>query len=73
MDANQLSQVESLANTLFTTHDESARQDAQARLLSLQTTADNVPNCQYILEHSQNHFAILVASKSLTMLITQHW
>lgn len=73
MDAAQLAQVEVLAATLFETTNEAARQDAQARLLSLQTTPDNVPNCQYILEHSKNHYAIFVASKSLTALIAQHW
>mmetsp|Transcript_20342 Transcript_20342/g.38262 ORF Transcript_20342/g.38262 Transcript_20342/m.38262 type:complete len:1118 (-) Transcript_20342:416-3769(-) len=80
MDAAQLAQVESLCETLYTgatsTSDSGepiSRQEAQSRLLSLQSSADYIPQCQYILDHSQSHYARLVASNSLTELITTHW
>eukprot|EP00586_Coscinodiscus_wailesii_P002586 CAMPEP_0172484254 /NCGR_PEP_ID=MMETSP1066-20121228/11629_1 /TAXON_ID=671091 /ORGANISM="Coscinodiscus wailesii, Strain CCMP2513" /LENGTH=1123 /DNA_ID=CAMNT_0013248627 /DNA_START=273 /DNA_END=3644 /DNA_ORIENTATION=+ len=81
MDAHHLAkvqaQVESLCETLYngasTSSDGLSRQDAQARLLTLQSSADFIPQCQYILDHSQSHYARLVASNSLTELITTHW
>ena len=88
MDAQQLAQVESLCNTLYTgvsttitepntngkeTTTTITRAEAQSRLLSLQSSADYIPQCQYILDHSTSHYARLVASNSLTELITTHW
>jgi len=78
MDAQQLAQVESLCETLYTGkstkgEEQVSRQDAQARLLSLQDSADYIPQCQYILDHSTSDYARLVASNSLTELISKHW
>lgn len=74
-------QVESLCETLYNGASSTTvidgqritRQDAQARLLTLQSSADFIPTCQYILDNSQSHYARLVASNSLTELITTHW
>lgn len=49
------------------------RNAAQSRLLSLQSSADYIPQCQYILDHSQSQYARLVASNALTELISTHW
>lgn len=80
MDQQQLAQVESLCETLYTgaastseSGEPITRAEAQSRLLSLQSSADYIPQCQYILDHSQSHYARLVASNSLTELITTHW
>lgn len=80
MDALQLSQVEALCETLYTgapcTGDNGEtidRNAAQSRLLSLQSSADYIPQCQYILDHSQSQYARLVASNALTELISTHW
>mmetsp|Transcript_11656 Transcript_11656/g.18039 ORF Transcript_11656/g.18039 Transcript_11656/m.18039 type:complete len:1117 (+) Transcript_11656:131-3481(+) len=80
MDAAQLKQVESLCETLYTGASSTSedgkpitRADAQARLLSLQSSADYIPQCQYILDQSNSQYARLVASNSLTELITIHW
>lgn len=80
MDAQQLAQVEALCETLYTGKTATSengepinRADAQARLLSLQTSADYIPQCQYILDNSTSQYARLVASNSLTELITIHW
>lgn len=82
MDAQQLSQVESLCETLYvgtpTTGENGEtieRAEAQSRLLSLQSSADYIPQCQYILDHSSSpsQYARLVASNSLTQLVTSHW
>jgi exportin-7 len=78
MDAAQLAQVEALCEALYTgkspdPKDPISRQDAQARLLSLQSSAEYIPQCQYILDHSSSDYARLVASNSLTELITTHW
>lgn len=80
MDAQQLAQVEALCESLYTgtpTTGENGetitRNEAQSRLLSLQSSADYIPQCQYILDHSQSQYALLVASNSLMQLITSHW
>lgn len=80
MDAQQLSQVESLCETLYVgtasvgeNGETITRAEAQSRLLSLQSSADYIPQCQYILDHSSSQYARVVASNSLTELITSHW
>ena len=73
MDATQLAQVEALCETLYNSTDEAARSHAQNQLLSLQTSAERIPQCQYILDHSENAYALLLASSSLTRLISNHW
>jgi len=79
MDDTQLNQVERLADTLYTGSSTQIdgevidRSEAQARLLALQSSADYIPQCQYILDRSQNPYACLVAANSLTELLTSHW
>eukprot|EP00339_Tiarina_fusa_P025551 CAMPEP_0117081488 /NCGR_PEP_ID=MMETSP0472-20121206/57423_1 /TAXON_ID=693140 ORGANISM="Tiarina fusus, Strain LIS" /NCGR_SAMPLE_ID=MMETSP0472 /ASSEMBLY_ACC=CAM_ASM_000603 /LENGTH=1120 /DNA_ID=CAMNT_0004809417 /DNA_START=198 /DNA_END=3560 /DNA_ORIENTATION=+ len=80
MDAAQLAQVEALCETLYTgipatTADGERvdRNEAQQRLLSLQTSAEYIPQCQYVLENSNSQYARLVATNSLTELISTHW
>jgi len=84
MDAQQLAQVESLCETLYTgktstttTNDGKTetitRQEAQAQLLTLQSSSSFIPQCQYLLDHSTSQYTKLVASNSLIELITTHW
>mmetsp|Transcript_50614 Transcript_50614/g.98983 ORF Transcript_50614/g.98983 Transcript_50614/m.98983 type:complete len:1106 (+) Transcript_50614:331-3648(+) len=74
MDAQSLAQVEQLCDVLYGSSSHGvSRQDAQQRLLALQSSSEYIPQCQYVLDHSGNHYARLVASNSLTELITNHW
>lgn len=81
MDAQQLIQVEALCETLYTgiplkldgNPQPVTRAEAQQRLLSLQSNSEYIPQCQYILDNSNSHYARLVASNSLIELITVHW
>lgn len=79
MDAQQLAQVEALCETLYTGVPAKlegaaiSRNEAQQRLLSLQSNAEYIPQCQYILDNSNSQYARLVASNSLIELITVHW
>jgi exportin-7 len=81
MDATQLKQVEALCETLYTGVPAKVnggepvvtRNEAQQRLLSLQSSAEYIPQCQYILDNSNSQYARLVASNSLIELITMHW
>jgi exportin-7 len=81
MDATQLKQVEALCETLYTGVPAKVnggepvvtRNEAQQRLLSLQSNAEYIPQCQYILDNSNSQYARLVASNSLIELITIHW
>lgn len=84
MDDQQLKQVEALCETLYTgvphtSTSESggqiliSRAEAQSRLLSLQSSAEYIPQCQYILDRSSSQYARLVAANSLTELVSSHW
>jgi exportin-7 len=80
MEPAQLAQVEALCETLYSgvpaageNGERISRQEAQQRLLSLQSSAEYIPQCQYILDNSKSQYAKLVATNSLTELITTHW
>jgi exportin-7 len=73
MDTNQLKQVESLCLALYQGTSSTARTEAQKQLLTLQSTADFIPQCQFILDNSTLPYAQLVASTSLESLVTQFW
>ncbi|CAM9433151.1 unnamed protein product, partial [Chrysoparadoxa australica] len=68
-----IAQVEALCETLYNASDEAQRSHAQSQLLSLQSSGEYIPQCQYILDNSKNNFALHLASNSLTRLITLHW
>ena len=76
----QLAHVESLCETLYTGASMAGengkgitRSEAQSLLLSLQTSPEFIPQCQYILDHSKSQYALLVASNALIELLTTHW
>jgi exportin-7 len=79
MERAQLVQVEALCEALYTgvpakfDGETVTRGEAQQRLLSLQSNAEYIPQCQYILDNSTSQYARLVASNSLIELITLHW
>jgi exportin-7 len=73
MDANELKRVEMLCTALYQSSNEHERSMAQQQVLVLQSSAEHIPRCQYILDNSTCMFALLVASTSLTKLITTHW
>lgn len=71
MDKEQLLQVENLCQALY--QGGNLRAEAQQQLLTLQSTADFIPQCQFILDNSSLPYAQLVASTSLESLVTQFW
>eukprot|EP01035_Chromulina_nebulosa_P017439 gene17439-22991_t len=73
MDIAKLSQVESLCQALYQGSNAQLRLEAQQQLLTLQSSADFIPQCQFILDNSKQSYAQLVASSSLESLITQFW
>lgn len=73
MDASSLRHVEHLCEVLYNSTNEQDRQSAQQQLLSLQSSAEYIPQCQYILDNSKSPYALFVASSALTRLITQYW
>lgn len=73
MDAQALQQLEGLCETLYNSSNETERQQAQEQLLSLQSSAEYIPRCQYILDNSHSSYALFVAANALTKLITQFW
>lgn len=73
MDAGQLRNLEALCKVLYESANESERAHAQQSVLVLQSSAEYIPQCQYVLDNSASPYALLVASNSLTKLITTHW
>ncbi|TYZ58875.1 hypothetical protein PybrP1_005973, partial [[Pythium] brassicae (nom. inval.)] len=73
MDATQLRNLETLCKVLYESAVEAERARAQQSVLVLQSSAEYIPQCQYVLDHSASPYALLVASNSLTKLITTHW
>ncbi|KAF4035500.1 Importin-beta N-terminal domain [Phytophthora infestans] len=73
MDANQLRELETLCRVLYESGNEVERAHAQQAVLILQSSAEYIPQCQYVLDNSSSPYALLVASTSLTKLITSHW
>lgn len=73
MDATQLRNLETLCTVLYESAVETERARAQQSVLVLQSSAEYIPQCQYVLDHSVSPYALLVASNSLTKLITSHW
>jgi exportin-7 len=73
MDQAQLQQVEALCHALFLGSSADQRAEAQQQLLTLQSSAEYIPQCQFILDNSSQPYAQLMASTSLEMLITQFW
>ncbi|TDH72778.1 hypothetical protein CCR75_000536 [Bremia lactucae] len=73
MDANQLRELETLCRVLYESTNEVERAHAQQAVLILQSSAEYIPQCQYVLDNSSSPYALLVASNSLTKLITTHW
>lgn len=73
MDQSQLASVEAFCDALYVGTDAARRAQAQSQLLTLQSSADFMPQCQYILDNSQQPYAQLLASTSLETLVTQFW
>ena len=73
MDLVQLGQVEALCEALYNGNSQNQRIEAQQKLLTLQSSADFIPQCQFILDNSSQPYAQLLASTSLEVLITQFW
>ena len=73
MDHSQLQQVEQLCTALYSGSNAQMRADAQQTLLTLTTSAEHIPKCQFILDNSQLSFAQVTASTTLESLITQFW
>lgn len=73
MDATQLANLENLCKVLYESANEAERNHAQQAVLVLQSSAEYIPQCQYILDNSTSPYALLVAGNSLTKLISTHW
>ncbi len=69
----ELRRIETLCNTLYNGSNHQAQHAAQTQLNLLATSVSYIPQCQFVLDHSQNPYAILIASEALTTLITSHW
>ena len=73
MDPTQLSRVELLCDALYVGGDQAQREEAQTTLMALQSSAEYIPQCQYILDNTRVPYAQHFASSSLETIFTQFW
>eukprot|EP00941_MAST-03F_sp_MAST-3F-sp1_P000272 g272.t1 len=73
MSQADLQRMENLCQRVFNSQDPRDQGIAQAELVSITDTPQFIPKCQYIFENSTNNYALMVAAKSLTKLVTTHW
>lgn len=73
MNNEQLAEVERLCGVLYQGTNPSGLQSAQEQLLQLQSNADFIPQCKFILDNTQLPYAQVLASSSLEVLMTQFW
>ena len=74
MDPSSLARVEELCQTVYTgSSGGELFSAAQQQLLTLQSSVEFIPQCQFILENSTQNYAQLMASTSLEQLMTTFW
>jgi hypothetical protein len=74
MDPAQLVEIERWCEVMFVKANDPAQMaEAQRRIVPLGESAEFIPQCQYIIEHSNSSYALLIGAQSLTRLITSHW
>jgi exportin-7 len=69
----ELTRIEGLCDQLYSGQNSQQVEFAQSQLNLLQSSVSYIPQCQFILDNSQNPYAILVASEALTKLVTNSW
>lgn len=65
--------VEALANRLYNSPNAEERTQAEHSLMQISNAPECIPQCQYVLEHSQVPYAQLVMANALRKLVTQNW
>jgi len=73
MNEAQLIEVERLCNIIYAATEPAAMKDAQMQVLQLQSSAEFVPQCQFILDNTKLNYAQLLASNSLEALMSKFW
>lgn len=73
MNSEQLAEVERLCGVLYQGTNPAGLKDAQQQLLQLQSNADFIPQCKFILDNTQQPYAQILASSSLEVLMTSFW
>ena len=74
MDDSELKHIEALCESLY--NPQSTPQErgaAQNELVVLNSSTQYIPHCQYILDHSESAYALLIAGNSLSALVTEFW
>ncbi|KAJ1634366.1 armadillo-type protein [Pavlovales sp. CCMP2436] len=65
--------VEALAARLYNSPNTEERTQAEHSLMQISNAPETIPQCQYVLEHSQVPYAQLVMANALRKLVTQNW
>ena len=68
---SQLVQLELLCQQLYEATDPNARTQAEKALVGFTDSAESLTQCQYVLERSENPYALLLATTTLTKMVTR--
>jgi exportin-7 len=66
MNEGQLAEVERLCNIIYAATEPAAMKDAQMQVLQLQSSAEFVPQCQFILDNTKLHYAQVRSSSYIS-------
>eukprot|EP00605_Chrysophyceae_sp_TOSAG23-4_P002609 GSChrysophyteH1.ASY1.ANO1.2881.1 assembled CDS len=69
----QLAQIEHLCHIMYGGTEPANMKDAQMQLLQLQSSAEFIPQCQFILDNTKLHYAQVLAASSLETLMSKFW
>jgi hypothetical protein len=73
MDPGELKRIEELSTDMYTSPSNEKREEAREVLTVLQQSVEYIVQCFYILEHSNNECALMMATKCLEQLVTNFW
>mmetsp|Transcript_27872 Transcript_27872/g.62200 ORF Transcript_27872/g.62200 Transcript_27872/m.62200 type:complete len:149 (-) Transcript_27872:366-812(-) len=73
MDASGLAQVEAICNIFYNQPSSPDWPAAKRHVEAFGNSAEYIPQCQHLLDHSQSPYALLLAATSLRSLVTTHW
>ena len=73
MEAAQLLELERLCNIVYLGTEPAAMAEAERQITELKNSTEFIPQCQFILDTSNNPYAQHLAAQALETLVTKYW
>lgn len=68
-----IQRLEQLCEALYTSSNPNERKEAESQLLVLQSSTQYIPDLMRIFDSSTSNYALMIASTSLSWLVTTNW